>query len=399
MVNQSRKFSQKKELKMTDAIRNYQKILEFESNEAINFKEEDLSDRFDTVILVFAGDWHLGIPNFNMANAIETINYVLNTPNAIMFCLGDMLNTAILNSISDNFEDSVYPQEQWRILIDMLTPVALAGKLTVLHEGNHERRIQKQTGINVIEQATRAMETYNNRGVWTSFFNASAPYYAERKINLFNNKLPNNKFELTTMTHHGDGVSNINQVNKLSSINSASDINVIGHLHKYQMMSRTIKIADADGKNYRHRVIDMILPSNGEGYYGYMKMFGKKYSNASVAVEVTSVDNPLYDENSKAQVLEPKYIPAFREIPIQISQKAYRQAELMNSAARVIKAKRKQLEGELNKKLIESEKLLEEYGLILSDEVAQEWNEVMNKHTYKPKRKKAVIRQETEKEK
>ena len=397
MVSNIRKFSQKKEMHTTPSIDQYKKRLEAENNDALNCKKEDLANRFDTAILIFAGDWHIGVPNCDLESAVDTINYVLNTPNAIMFCLGDMLNTAILGAVSSNYEDVVYPQEQWRIFIDMFNEIALAGKLTVVHEGNHERRIEKQTGVNVIEQATRAMETYNNRGVWTDFSKLSAPYYAQRKIVLNNKDCKNKKFEIDVITHHGDGVSNIFSVQKLQEQSPKSCLNVVGHLHKFNLLDRTIQITSESGQVYKHRVRDIILPSNGDGYYGNVKMFGKKNNAPAVAIEITSVKNPLYEENSTARVKEQEFIPAMRSVPILASVENKKQDRQINLTNKIIKKQGDEFKKELNEKLFEIVNLFQKAGLELTTEVVDAMEELSDrspKNTIEPKTKIKQIKEE-----
>lgn len=387
-----RKFSQKKKMHITPAIESYSTRLKLENNDALNCKKEDFSNKFDTAILVFAGDWHIGVPNFDLESAIDTIEYVLNTPNAIMFCLGDMLNSAILGAISSNFEDIVYPQEQWRIFIDMFNEVALAGKLTVVHEGNHERRIEKQTGVNIIEQATRAMETYNNRGVWTDFSKLSAPYYAQRKLILNNKECKNGKFELDIITHHGDGVSNIFGVQKLQEQNVKSCLNVVGHLHKFSLLGRTIQTVGDDGQIYKHRVFDMILPSNGDGYYGNIKMYGKKNNAPATAIEVTSVKNPLYNENFKANVKEQEFIPAFRSISISPNKQNNSEKQI-SVANKIIKKHKKEFENKLNEELIKIVETFQNAGLELTEEVAYALDDLCFKTPNKKTETKVIIKQ------
>ncbi len=92
------------------------------------------------------GDVHLGNPTCNYKKAKAYLEYAVKHGQYILG-MGDMIEAIILGSKGDIFRQGITPEDQMEMAIDWLRPVAEAGLLLGLHAGNHEERIQKQTGI------------------------------------------------------------------------------------------------------------------------------------------------------------------------------------------------------------------------------------------------------------
>ncbi len=256
----------------------------------------DMSDEYNTAVLVFIGDWHIGTVDFDIDGAINVLNYVLQTPNALLFCLGDMMNTAILNSVSDIFEDIAYPREQWEVFVSLLKQVK--DKLVVVHTGNHERRVKKNTGLDPVEEATKAMDAED----------AYAPYFADTYIKL---KQGNKPFAFPVVTHHGDSGNPENN----SSVNQGSMINGMGHTHQFKNYTITKIIINNNGKRVKKPELNIVIPASGGGEYGFSKGYKPINKCPYYAIEVTPVKNPLYDKNNPSN-MEPPVTLATKSIPI-----------------------------------------------------------------------------------
>lgn len=348
----SKIISQRIQIKRTTDIQNYvEKLEQVKNGGSVNKRSIDVS-KFDTAILVYMGDAHLGVKNCNLQSIIDTLEYVLNTPNARLILMGDFLNAAIKNSISSVYEDLEYPRQQWLIYVDLIKQIATQDKLDVSHLGNHERRFLKETGMDVGEQAMTAVGSVE----------AHAPYYAVTKYDLKSGSV-------MTVTHHGDGVNNIFGVKKLQDKDANSSINVIGHLHKYSVLARTIYITAKDGKTYKHYCLDIVVPSSGDGVYGGEKMYDEKQSGAGVIIETTVIKNPLYNPNSKAKVLEPEYIEVFRRIPLRRAANTEQKAKQISLIESVLnKSVTTDMLNEIEKKVAELNEIIDSYGEYLTDE-------------------------------
>lgn len=73
---------------------------------------KDYSDKFDTLQVCFISDTHIGSSDFDIKGLVDNLNYADSQENAVIFFLGDGLNTAIVGSKSDTYEDVLNPQEQ-----------------------------------------------------------------------------------------------------------------------------------------------------------------------------------------------------------------------------------------------------------------------------------------------
>ena len=273
-----------------DVIESYDLKQNTTVDNAVLKKDIDLSKLYDTCVLVFIGDWHIGTVDFDINEAIRVLDYVLQTPNARVFCLGDMMNTAILNSVSNMFEDIAYPQEQWKVFVSLLKQVASQKKLVVTHTGNHERRVGRNTGIDPMEQATAALNAQDTY----------APYYADSTIILKSPYTKSGMFSFPIITHHGDSGNPENN----AAINQETLINAIGHTHNFKAYTKT-KIINCNGKRVKKDELNVVIPALGGGQYGYEKGYKPLNKCPYYAIEITTALNPLYDKNNKFNMQKP----------------------------------------------------------------------------------------------
>lgn len=92
------------------------------------------------------GDLHVGAPNFAETALDEWLKYIVDTDNVSMLNTGDNFNAAILGSVSDVYTEAETVREARQKLTDKFGPVAHAGKLDGIVDGNHENRIYRATG-------------------------------------------------------------------------------------------------------------------------------------------------------------------------------------------------------------------------------------------------------------
>lgn len=352
----------KESVKITPLMQSYMDKQEH-NNSTINVKTEDFSDKFDTIVAIFFSDWHIGTADFDMAGAIEALNYVLKTPNALLFVVGDTLNTAILGSVSNMFEDIAYPQEQWQLAVSLFQEVAKQGKLTVFHDGNHEVRIDKQTGMSAISQASSAL----------GIPEAHAPYYAIRNVLLKNPQCKNGAFEIPFVTHHGDGIGNLEDMKKLHDQNSNSFINAVGDKHTFRLRIRSHQFFnEKTAQLTRKDCLDIMLPSAGGGFYGDRKMYRSNFRSPYTAIELTSIKNPRYEQFKGSPVEELEFIPVYRSIPIMKVADTVEKNDHIKTAKKAIKNYEKGLRTEFLTKVEDLLSWMEGQGQEIQDKIKSE---------------------------
>ena len=60
---------------------------------------KDYSDKFDTLQVCFISDTHIGSSDFDIKGLVQNLKYADSQENAVIFFLGDGLNTAIVGRL------------------------------------------------------------------------------------------------------------------------------------------------------------------------------------------------------------------------------------------------------------------------------------------------------------
>lgn len=378
---QKQRFNSK--LNLTEGLKNYQEKQRATKDESVLTGTVDESSKFDTAVLVYISDLHIGTFDLDINWLIEVTNYVLNTPNAKVLLLGDLLNTAILNAVSNMYEDIAYPQEQWQIAVDLFSSLSAQNKIIAICAGNHERRVYKQTGIETLRQFAHAIDAEK----------VYAPYYANIDLILKCADSPTGSFTIPIVAHHGDGVGNISGVKKLQDIDSGSYINTVGHLHREQLLIRGMPYYDPVTNTKRKKaVLDVILPSAGGGYYAKEKMLQVNYKSPYLALEVTAVKNPRYEKFKNADWQEEEIIPAVRTIPIMQAADTVQKNKYIKTANRIIAQKEKELNHDFLLKLNDLLRWMKEQGVDITNSVRAALKQEIRREQTRENAKEIVLK-------
>lgn len=277
---------------------------------------KDYSDKFDTLQVCFISDTHIGSSDFDIKGLYENLKYADSQENAVIFFLGDGLNTAIVGSKSDTYEDVMNPQEQLDFfsnilkiakgenklkLVKMFKKLEDSGKIVVVHSGNHEDRITKAVGISPTKMAA------DIAGVGNSF----APFFANTDLILRQPLSSDGKFHCRIVTHHGTGIKNIDGTFRLLRNIDNADMCVIGHTHQYAIKTDRTLCVDENGEQCYKDVICMSLPSSGGGTYGAGLALPNVYKQTAVWFALSSQPNPYKNIVSPTGVKHPDIVPAY----------------------------------------------------------------------------------------
>ena len=129
----------------------------------------DLSNKFDSINLCFFSDTHLGSSDADIKGILQNLDYIDKSDDSFAFVMGDSANMAIVGSKSDQYEDILSPQEQLddyitflkaangnKTVADKFLGLQKQGKVIVAHLGNHEERIKRSVGLNVVKIAAES---------------------------------------------------------------------------------------------------------------------------------------------------------------------------------------------------------------------------------------------------
>ena len=304
--------------KINNLSKEYKDIV---GNEAFNNKNvtiksivKDYSDKFNKLQVCFISDTHIGSSDFDINGLIENLKYADSQENAVIFFLGDGMNTAIIGSKSDPYEDVMNTQKQLSFyskilqlakgnqkLTDVLSNLENSGKVIVVHSGNHEDRITKAVGVSTTKMAAEIA------GVGDAY----APFYASTTLLLRQPQAKDGKFPIRIITHHGTGIRNSDGIFRLIKNVGNVDMAVIGHTHQHTISNdRTIRL-DEDGNQYYQDIVYITLPASGGGTYGAGMALPDIAKQSAVWVEICSQSNPNAGKISPTGVKYPDIIPSF----------------------------------------------------------------------------------------
>jgi len=110
--------------------------------------------------IILMGDEHLGSKYYDKELHKRWINWILKEPNTYVIGMGDHLETATKNSIGAGvFEQDKVVQEQLEASYELYKPLADKGKLLGMHIGNHEERLYKHSGMDLIKTLCKMLST------------------------------------------------------------------------------------------------------------------------------------------------------------------------------------------------------------------------------------------------
>ena len=117
--------------------------------------------------LYVLADLHIGDPHCVPSEVTRRIDEIKNDPYGLCILNGDLMNTALRNSVSDVYGEVMKPMQQINFLVDLLRPIA--GKIIGATTGNHENRVYRADGIDTMRIVCRELgfeEKYCPEGVF-----------------------------------------------------------------------------------------------------------------------------------------------------------------------------------------------------------------------------------------
>ena len=128
-----------------------------EINKVIHLKTDE-----DKVRIIPVGDIHVGAPEnlCDWKKVIGVLKYIETTPNTYMIGMGDYGDFATKMSHGPSVYDSTLtPQQQYATILNAFKPVAVKNKILGMLSGNHDDWIGDATGINVVRNLARELNT------------------------------------------------------------------------------------------------------------------------------------------------------------------------------------------------------------------------------------------------
>lgn len=224
----------------------------------------------DELILVPIGDFHVGSPYFLEKKLDKIINFVENTEQTYLLLLGDLIDNAVPNTISNPFENIMTPQEQLNYLIEKLTPVSK--KVLGIVSGNHEERSFKKVGLDIM-------------AVLAGLFDCEYdPHILVLDINIGSEKVgtrrgQKNRINYIVQVAHGSGGGRthggkMNAAVRYGQIVLNADIVITGHTHSAKYAEEAGYLVDKRNKAIVKHVKHFVIATSLLGYEDYAQRRG-----------------------------------------------------------------------------------------------------------------------------
>jgi hypothetical protein len=128
--------------------------------------------------VIFLGDLHYGSPQFDQPRFLKMLDYLIRNK-VYTFLMGDLIEVATRHSVGSGVYEQDTPAEAQHVqMCDWLRPLAEQGLILGSHRGNHEERINKETGFCVSKALARELKIpYLGDACWNAFSVGSQTYH------------------------------------------------------------------------------------------------------------------------------------------------------------------------------------------------------------------------------
>lgn len=109
--------------------------------------KRDLDCHGEPIRIIVLADLHVGDKHCNVDLIKNLIQKIKDDENMYVILAGDLMNTALSNSPSDVFSETMRPTEQMEFCRDMLMPIR--DRILAIVPGNHEERISRSVGTDM----------------------------------------------------------------------------------------------------------------------------------------------------------------------------------------------------------------------------------------------------------
>ena len=214
----------------------------------------------DYAEVVFFGDWHYGSRECDNKRALAMLKYCLEKK-IYVFLMGDLIEAGTRYSVGAGvYQQKLNPQQQMEYIVEQLKPLADAGLILGFISGNHEARIEKETGIDIGKIMAKLLGVrYLGYACWNLFRVGKQNY--------------------TVYTLHGSTGSRFvyTKLKAVVDISHSFDADLIchAHVHEISSVSQTVQRVDMRNKTIVERKKFLLLTGHYLRYdQGYAQAKG-----------------------------------------------------------------------------------------------------------------------------
>ena len=220
--------------------------------------EVNLGEKFDEIELIPISDVHIGDAHFDEKLIKKDIDYIKEKKNRFAVLNGDIMNTATTHSVSDTYSNTLTPHGELKYARKLFKPIA--DKILAVTQGNHERRIMRNDGVDMSEELAFSLGSfYKQEGLILKI------KFGDRG---------NGKPQVYTayITHGSSGASlpggKLNKLYKMRNI-VVADLYITGHVHEKETLKKDLFIPDLRNKKVVRKTQTFVSVGAYLDYGGY----------------------------------------------------------------------------------------------------------------------------------
>lgn len=212
-------------------------------------------------------DVHIGDKLTNYKLLKEVLETIKDTPNVYTIINGDFCNTALKNSKSDIYSEELTPMQEINRMLELLTPIK--EKILVIGTGNHESRITKETGIDVVKLVAKQLGIEDRYAdSWWYLFLRFGEKQKGRKIPV--------SYQISGYHGSGGGRKIGSKANRLEEMSQTviADLYIMSHTHKPLSTKGAIYIPDYGNNTLNKKQLYYLMTNSFLDYGGYGEVLG-----------------------------------------------------------------------------------------------------------------------------
>lgn len=235
-------------------------------------------------------DLHIGDSMSDFKLIMDRIEYIKNTPNAYCILDGDLMDTAVCQSIGDTYGANLQPMEQLKMCVKIFEPLAKAGKILAVLPGNHENRIYRTDGLDITEIMCAQL------GIPDRYSPTTALVFVRFGKNTA--RTPHRPFLYSVYATHGSGGGKKEggKINRLADLASIVDADIYIHAHTHLPVIFKESFYRTSTNNSSVALVEKLFVNTGAAlnYGGYGDRAGfKPASKASPVIYLSGVKHEM----------------------------------------------------------------------------------------------------------
>lgn len=226
-------------------------------------------------------DLHIGDKHALYSEVIRRIREAEEDPCGLVLLNGDLCNTALRHSVSDVYGEIMSPMEQMQEMVNMLLPVR--HKIIGVTTGNHENRIYKEAGVDIMRLVCREMgveDRYSPEGIMVFL------RFGQKKQDRHRDRKSLQWYSIYATHGSGGGRKEGAKAIRLADMAAIVDADVYVHSHTHLPMIMKQAFYRADPANCSTQKVPKLFVNTGAAldYGGYGQ--SQEFKPSSIATPV-----------------------------------------------------------------------------------------------------------------